>query len=102
MKIRMRCRCKGKVYVLSCSNSKFVTIQQTSMYTETSILHTKAYYIVHTNIHVAHKIIFHSTYSIHFAHKIIFHGTYKHSCCTPKYTIKGELSSEIFQDTSER
>ena len=38
---------------------------------QTFILHTKAYYIVHTNIH--------------FAHESILQSTYKHSFYTPKH-----------------
>ena len=38
---------------------------------QTFILHTKAYYIVHTNIH--------------FAHQSILQTTYKHSFYTPKH-----------------
>ena len=42
-----------------------------SWYTQTFILHTKAYHMVHTNIRCAYQGI--------------SHGTYKHLLCIPRY-----------------
>ena len=83
-------------------------IQETSMVHATFIMHTKAYFIVYTNIHYAHQSIFHSTYKHSFSYHNVLHCTRetftlhtiayciaytKHSYCTPVY--RTQLSLEV-------
>ena len=46
---------------------------------QTYLVHTKAYFILHTNIDYAQQSIFHSTYKHSFSHQSISHGTYEHT-----------------------
>ena len=73
----------------------FCTPEHISECIETSILHTKAYFILHTNIHFAHQGIFHSTYKIHVAQQSIWHTTYKHSFLHTKKYNQVESSLEF-------
>ena len=49
------------------------TPEHISQYIQTFILHTKAHYIVHTNIHFAYQSVLHT--NIHFVHQGILHST---------------------------
>ena len=54
-------------------------------YMQTFIVHTKACFKVHTNIHF-HTKAYHIVHTnFHCAHQSVLHGTYKHSLFTPRH-----------------
>ena len=73
------------VLVSSCQYRK------QAWYTQTFIMHTKAYFIVHTNIHF-HTKAYHMVHTnINCAHQGILLGTYEHPFFTPRHIT--EVSS---------